>query len=140
MGQDNHQILWPQVAHARDLEGAEGRQGCAPEPGHEWWLRNGERVRTEDLKPGMSVVKSARGKGLPTLSPAGIQAGFIFGDGTDSIQGARAGFYGDKDQAMLPWFSVEAAEASYPYADARGDLRRRRHLPPVMEAVAAQPG
>ena len=98
-------------------------------PGHEWWLRNGERVRTEDLKPGMSVVKSARGKSLPTLSPAGIQAGFIFGDGTDSIQGARAGFYGDKDQAMLPWFSVEAAEASYPYADARGDLRTNGIFP-----------
>ena len=30
---------------------------------------------------------------------------------------------------MLPWFSVEAAEASYPYADARGDFRTNGIFP-----------
>lgn len=100
-------------------------------PGHEWIVANDkggllERVRADELQPGMRTFKSAR----PTpnkhkaLSPAGVQAGFIFGDGTVEEAGSRAGFYGDKDAAMLRWFPEGSA-----YPDARGDLRTNAIFP-----------
>lgn len=74
--------------------------------GHEWILHDGTRIRTEDLKPGMKVVKGYRRNGkLPVLSQVGVQAGFIYGDGTATGKGARAIFCGAKDEALLPWFS-----------------------------------
>lgn len=81
--------------------------------GHEWILKDGQRVRTEDLRPGMAVRKSAlRGGGrLPKLSQTGVQSGFIFGDGSNTENGARAIFCGTKDTALLPWFpGVEVSE------------------------------
>jgi LAGLIDADG-like domain len=80
--------------------------------GHEWVLRDGTRVRAEYLKPGMSVLKGYRRNGnFPGLSQAGVQAGFIYGDGTYTGNGTRAIFCGDKDQAMLPWFpGVEVSD------------------------------
>lgn len=92
-------------------------------PRHQW-IVNGARVRTEDLQPGATAPKSARGRSLPELSQDGVRAGFIFGDGTDSTQGSRAGFYGEKDKALLPWF-----EGVNVYPDARGDMRTNGTFP-----------
>lgn len=64
-----------------------------------------EFVTTDELKPGYSVAKVGRSKGpMPELSPVGVQAGFIFGDGTRNEHGSIAYFCGDKDKALLEWF------------------------------------
>lgn len=94
-------------------------------PGHEWILSNGQRVRTESLEPGMSVRKSALKTNLPGLSQAGVQAGFVFGDGTDTSNGARAIFCGDKDEALLPWFL--GVDISPP--DGKGQRRTAARFP-----------
>lgn len=43
--------------------------------------------------------------GRTTISPVGVMAGFVFGDGTRTEHGSHANFYGAKDQAMLKFFS-----------------------------------
>lgn len=75
---------------------------------HGWFIsgKKGERrVNTADLVPGMKTPNSANRRGpLPALSPVGVQAGFVFGDGTAYSQGAVAYFCGDKDAGILPYF------------------------------------
>ena len=77
-------------------------------PDHGWFIsgKNGEkRLSTDELAPGMKTPRTANRRGpLPVLSPVGVQAGFVFGDGTAYAQGATAYFCGDKDKNLLRYF------------------------------------
>lgn len=47
------------------------------------------------------------------LSPEGVGAGFVFGDGTLDAQGARANLFGDKDSALEQWFHPSHKRLTY---------------------------
>lgn len=83
---------------------------------HRWYIRpehhygvgkDGLReVTTLDLKPKTRIpsVWAMNRTGRTTISPVGVMAGFVYGDGTQTVHGAHANFYGPKDQALLPYF------------------------------------
>jgi hypothetical protein len=85
---------------------------------HRWYVRKqgsyekGKGVdlvekTTADLKPKdriPSVWPMVR-TGRTTLSPVGVMAGFVFGDGSRTEYSAVANFYGEKDKALLPYFA-----------------------------------
>lgn len=102
--------------------------------GHEWVLRDGTRWRTDELKPGMSVTKGYRRKGnFPALSQTGVQAGFIYGDGTATGNGCRAIFCGDKDEALMSWFpGVQISER-----DGKNQRRTASRFPESWKSVPA---
>ncbi|MET8353019.1 MULTISPECIES: hypothetical protein [unclassified Micromonospora] len=60
----------------------------------------------------------------------GVARGFVFGDGSISGDGfAHASFYGDKDDAVLPYFDNVDRLATYYYVY-RPDLPSRKlHVP-----------
>ena len=81
---------------------------------HRWFVRNGARrrgqkeVSTLDLKAEQRLVSV-----LPRCrisytrpSPVGIAAGFVFGDGHVRKNGSVAQFFGEKDAALIPYFSM----------------------------------
>lgn len=80
--------------------------------GHRWLMNannkdRAEFVTTDELTPSHRVQKRAGRQGsLPNLSSIGVQAGFIYGDGTaNDSYGAKATFCGPKDHGLLEHFS-----------------------------------
>lgn len=88
---------------------------------HEWFASAGsaggqhskknkpKTVTTIDLLPGMTLA-SLHAKAATTqsdLSPFGVAAGFVFGDGShEQRKGARVDLWGTKDLEILPYFSM----------------------------------
>jgi RNA-splicing ligase RtcB len=79
-------------------------------PGHGWIVRSRGRAlverTSEQLLPGdrlAYVFPSC--PGTRTLDHEGVQGGFVFGDGSKQGGRARAHFCGEKDRALLPFFS-----------------------------------
>lgn len=86
---------------------------------HRWYVRKRgayQRGKTTDLvvtstlelKPEHRIpsIWPMTRTGRVFISPIGVMAGFIFGDGAETPSGARANFYGPKDDAMTPYFTA----------------------------------
>lgn len=84
---------------------------------HRWYVRPRNKANlslsalvektTLDLSPNHHRIPSIwpmNRVGRTTLSRIGVMAGFVFGDGTQTVHGARANFCGEKDEALLPYF------------------------------------
>lgn len=73
-------------------------------------------TKTLDLKPRMRIpsIWPQQRTSKTDISPLGVMRGFVYGDGTASTHGACALFCGEKDQALLPYFSQLK---SYTYDD-----------------------
>jgi RecB family exonuclease len=79
---------------------------------HDWLVQNGprqstERVQTHDLTLGSMLKRTPRHNQGLTPSRTGIQAGFVFGDGSlvrGGANGSHVDFHGEKDAEMLGWF------------------------------------
>jgi len=97
---------------------------------HRWFVKAGVRrctereVTTEHLKVGQRLASVFPRCSIATVrpSPFGIAAGFVFGDGMAHEYGSVAQFCGDKDQALLPYFS-QCHTAKY------GDVTKAFDLP-----------
>ncbi len=83
-------------------------------PDHRWYIKpRGSydrttltEVTTSELRPRMRVpsVWAMTRVGRTTISPVGIMAGFVYGDGSRTEHGSVANFYGPKDEAMTRYF------------------------------------
>lgn len=63
--------------------------------------------KTIDMRKGMSsAALLVKPKYNLTVSPFGVPAGFVFGDGTLGESGCVARLFGDKDEEMLKYFSM----------------------------------
>lgn len=83
---------------------------------HRWYTRphsdysTGSRglkeKTTATLKPKDRIpsVWAMTRTGRTTISPVGVMAGFVFGDGSRTQHGAVANFFGEKDDALRPYF------------------------------------
>lgn len=69
------------------------------------------------------------------LSPVGIMAGFVFGDGTRTEWGARAYFVSPKDDAML-WRFVGDVKGTPPVRHIEGFPRSWKDLPALDEGLS----
>lgn len=88
-------------------------------PEHRWFVQtpvkmvNGVRdwksiktLVTHDLKPGDALVRAYPQRASKVvLSPVGVQAGFMFGDGHIANDQGRIDLFGAKDRALVPYFS-----------------------------------
>lgn len=80
---------------------------------HRWILASGDERTTSALEQGdvlglcQRQTIGTRNGNVPKPSPFGIAQGFTFGDGSRSQANrpVRLRFYGEKDKAMLRWFS-----------------------------------
>lgn len=108
-------------------------------------------LRTHELQPGFTIPSvsikpvlfaSESPKGV-RLSPVGVIAGFVFGDGSRMSEGNRpatAVLYGKKDAAMRRWFSK--AHHAVPFTRSVGgtcvhDMPRFfKELPPLNECAS----
>lgn len=117
-------------------------------PDHGWFTtykgvsgKQTVRRATQELRPGHRLASVRAGqtpRRCVKLSPAGVQHGFVFGDGTlpsAPTLGAVAYFCGEKDRAMVKWFPGHDLHAK---ADgtlwAGGNPRSWKQLPSLAEA------
>jgi DNA primase len=112
---------------------------------HRWYIRpKGRESRlvettTVQLKPRQRIpsVWAMTRTGRTGLSPIGIMAGFVYGDGQQTEHGARANFFGAKDAAMLPHFAGHEVKH---YSDrsviTRGLPRSWKSLPSLNEGAS----
>lgn len=83
---------------------------------HRWYIRpkgtydqtSLREITTLGLRPRHRIpsVWAMSRTGRTTLSPVGVMRGFVYGDGTSTPFTAVANFCGEKDAALLPWFSA----------------------------------
>lgn len=105
--------------------------------------RHSVRRETKDLKPGHRLA-SVRGFQTPrrrlSVSPVGVQHGFVFGDGScskDPNGGAAVYFCGHKIRDMVKWFpnhEIHTKQTGVLWAG--GNPRAWKELPPLTEAVS----
>lgn len=77
---------------------------------HRWMVEKAgglEERTSSTLTPRDSIpsVWSHQRAGRLTVSPFGVAAGFVFGDGTQTRWGSVANFIGMKDEALVPFFA-----------------------------------
>jgi CRISPR/Cas system-associated exonuclease Cas4 (RecB family) len=109
---------------------------------------------TNELEPGHILWHSGGRLGhLPTLSPDGIRAGFVHGDGSieknDRFGSARVSFFGEKDSALAKYFneyymsepkvrtnskSEFMSDNGVPFTRAGGLPRKYKSLPDLEES------
>lgn len=104
-------------------------------PEHRWFTQakvkmvNGVRdwsavkeVVTHSLRPGDTLVRAyTQRASMVTLSPVGVLAGFMFGDGTIDGDQGRIDLFGAKDEALLPYFSAEQRSLTLALGDKYAD-------------------
>lgn len=114
---------------------------------HRWYRRaNGSfqkgkgvdliETTTADLRPKQRIpsVWAMTRTGRTSISRTGVQAGFVFGDGTRTEHGSVAYFCGPKDEALLPWFEPLPVIRRADRAEVREGLPRSwRSLPSLDE-------
>lgn len=95
--------------------------------GHRWFVSAAKghyrEVITQDLRPGhrlQTAVFNWTGQVKP--SSWGIAHGFTFGDGSYDQSGARVVLWGDKDLALLPYFSHASQLATKTPAGVEGRI------------------
>lgn len=93
-------------------------------------------VLTADLVSGdrLRSKHANRGRWRTEVSPAGVQAGIVFGDGTVDVGGtgrrtAKVTLYGDKNAVLLKWFPLDKTSARSRRADHGVDEITVRNLP-----------
>lgn len=86
---------------------------------HRWYVRQKgayQRGKTHDLvekttgtlkpKDRIPSVWAMTRTGRTTISPTGVMAGFVYGDGSQNKHGSVANFIGGKDMALMPYFAA----------------------------------
>ena len=105
--------------------------------------RHSVRCQTKDLKPRHRLA-SVRGFQTPrrrlSVSPVGVQHGFVFGDGTcskDPSGSAAVYFCGHKVRDMVKWFPAHEIHTKQTRVLwAGGNPRSWKEVPPLTEAVS----
>lgn len=111
---------------------------------HRWFVVNKKYVTTSTHHERLTSELAAgdrlrskygnRGRWRTELSPVGVQAGIVFGDGTVDVgksgrRTAKVTLYGDKDAVLLKWFPLDKTSARYRRTNHGVDEITVRNLP-----------
>lgn len=93
-------------------------------------------IKDKDMLPSL-VVKPSR----PNISPIGIAAGAVYGDGSLRADSAHIHLYGEKDANLLPYFSMHNTssgilDSGVPYVVVQGLPKYFKKAPPLDEGAS----